>query len=50
MESSAYGHPGEPVDGPSLPPGLDVVTAADVGLTFEENGLRARARVSRQAK
>ncbi len=42
MESSIYGHPGEPRQGTSLPVTLQSVSAANFGLTFEEHGLRAR--------
>lgn len=47
MESTVYGHPGEPKDGPPLPPVLDSIRAADFGLTFEQNGLRAKAALDR---
>ncbi len=45
MESSVYGHPGEPKAGPSLPVELRNVTFGNFGLTFEENGLRARVQL-----
>jgi len=48
MESTVYGHPGEPKDGPDLPRTLDVVESGDFGLTFEDGGLRARAVVKRR--
>jgi len=50
MESSAYGHPGEVREGPSVPPSLARVRGADLGVTFEEDGLRARARIEREAR
>jgi hypothetical protein len=42
MESSVYGCPAAPKDGPGLPAGLSDLAAADFGLTFEDQGLRAR--------
>ena len=45
MESTVYGHPGEPKKGPSLPGPLQTVKWANFGITFEENGLRARAEL-----
>jgi len=47
MESTVYGHPGEPKQGPPLPPVLDSIRAADFGLTFEEQGLRATVAIQR---
>jgi hypothetical protein len=41
-ESTVYGHPGQPKLGPSLPPALAVFQTADFGLTFENDGVRAR--------
>ena len=46
MESSVYGHPGEPREGGALPALLQTITAANFGQTFEENGLRARLELS----
>jgi hypothetical protein len=43
MESTVYGHPGEPKQGPPAPPVLSSFRKADFGLTFENQGLRARA-------
>ncbi len=43
MESSAFGHPGAPKDGPPLETLLQGVRFGNFGLTFEEKGLRARA-------
>jgi hypothetical protein len=48
MQSTVYGHPGEPKQGPPLPAALEPVRAADFGLTFEEHGLRARASIDRR--
>jgi hypothetical protein len=42
MESTVYGHPGEPKTGPSAPPILSTFGAGEFGLTFEDQGLRAR--------
>lgn len=47
MESTTYGHPAAPKPGPGLPPQLDGITRAAMGVTFEQPGgtpgLRARA-------
>ena len=43
MESTVYGHPGDPKQGPPAPPVLSSFRKADFGLTFENQGLRARA-------
>jgi hypothetical protein len=50
MESTTYGHPGEPKDGPETPPLLASLLAAHFGFTFEEDGLRAKARIERKAQ
>jgi hypothetical protein len=42
MESTVYGHPGQPKAGPKAPPLLNQFQSANFGLTFEEQGLRAR--------
>ncbi|MFH1532838.1 MAG: hypothetical protein ABIK09_19110 [Pseudomonadota bacterium] len=48
MESTAYGHPGQPKDGPGLlRPPLSELAAGNFGLTFEDDGLRARAELRR---
>jgi hypothetical protein len=49
MESTVYGHPGTPRRGPSSPPTLEEFAAADFGLTFEHDGLRAAAVLQRVA-
>jgi hypothetical protein len=49
MESTTYGHPGAPKDGPETPPVLASLVAAHFGLTFEEDGLRAKAKVERKS-
>jgi hypothetical protein len=50
MESTAYGHPGQPKTGPQVPAGLNQFQTANFGLTFEDHGLRARAELNRDAK
>ncbi|MBN1394387.1 MAG: hypothetical protein JW959_05145 [Pirellulales bacterium] len=47
MESTVYGHPGEPKQGPAAPPVLSDFSSADFGLTFEHKGLRAQAVLER---
>jgi len=49
MESTVYGHPGEPKNGPAAPPVLSSFRDGNFGLTFEEQGLRARAVLRRAA-
>ncbi len=48
MESTVYGHPGEPRQGTSLPATLQSIVSGNLGQTFEENGLRARAELHRE--
>jgi hypothetical protein len=48
MESTVYGHPGEPKPGPQIPPELLNFRFANFGLTFEEQGLRARLTLDRE--
>jgi hypothetical protein len=48
MESTVYGHPGEPKQGPPAPPVLSSFRDGNFGLTFEEQGLRARVILRRQ--
>jgi hypothetical protein len=50
MESSIYGHPGQPKEGPRGAPSLMSFENANFGLTFEEHGLRARAEFTKQKK
>lgn len=50
MASSVCGHPGEPPAEPVRPAGLTGISAADFGLTFEQDGLRTRAEVTRTPK
>ena len=49
MESTVYGHPGEPKLGPAAPPALMDFARAAFGLTFENQGLRARVSLERDA-
>ncbi len=48
FESTVYGHPGEPREGPALPASLATVERLRAQLTFEEDGLRARAELLRK--
>jgi hypothetical protein len=48
-ESSVYGHPGEPKSGPKVPPALSLFRQGEFGLTFENQGVRARAVLTRRA-
>jgi len=50
MESTVYGHPGEPKPGPAAPLGLLRFQEADFGVTLEEQGLRARVELRRGAQ
>jgi len=49
MASQRYGHPGEPREGPVRPAQLESIRALNFGLTFEADGLRARAVLHRFA-
>ena len=49
MESTEVGHPGEPKDGPGTPAVMQSLRGAHFGLTFEPDGLRAKASVARKA-
>ena len=49
MESTVYGHPGQPKTGPAFPQPLVNVQWLDFGLTFENRGLRAQAEIRRHA-
>ncbi len=48
MESTVYGHPGEPKDGPALPAAMQRVNFANFGLTIEDHGLRAAVALEQQ--
>jgi tetratricopeptide (TPR) repeat protein len=50
MESTAYGHPGQPKDGPWASAAMLPFENANFGLTFEDNGLRAKMELTRDAK
>jgi hypothetical protein len=49
MESTVYGHPGQPKTGPAAPPALAGFANGAFGLTFEDQGLRARVELRRAA-
>jgi hypothetical protein len=48
MESTAYGSPAQPKEGPLAPNVFRAFTFGDFGLTFEEQGLRARTELRRK--
>jgi hypothetical protein len=48
MTSTVYGHPGEPKAGPPAPPMLSDFSAGSFGLTFENQGVQARAELTRE--
>jgi hypothetical protein len=47
MESTVYGHPGEPKEGTSCAAILKSIQRGDFGVTFEEQGLRAKVNLQR---
>jgi hypothetical protein len=47
MESTVYGHPGQPKTGPNKIQPLGNVLSANLGLTFENQGLSAKAVLER---
>lgn len=47
MESTVCGHPAAPKIPAGLPDAWQRISTADFGVTFEEDGLRARARITR---
>jgi hypothetical protein len=49
MQSTAYGHPGVPKRGPDAPLTVGGIVAGDFGVTFEQQGLRARVNLTREA-
>ena len=49
MESTVYGHPGQPKPGPAVAPALLAFQRGAFGLTFEDQGLRARVVLERAA-
>ncbi|MHC4404792.1 MAG: hypothetical protein ACYTG0_34515, partial [Planctomycetota bacterium] len=50
MESTEYGHPGKPKKGPASPPLVSGIVGGNFGVTFEEQGLRARVELDRKAE
>ncbi|HWB12415.1 MAG TPA: hypothetical protein VG826_24535 [Pirellulales bacterium] len=50
MESTTYGHPGEPKAGPQSSLPLGGTKAGNFGITFEQNGLRARGTIEREER
>ena len=48
MESTVYGHPAQPKPGPDSLLPVTGITSADLGLTFENQGLSARASLERK--
>lgn len=48
MESTVYGHPGEPKVGPTWPASLARLSFGNFGLTFEDDGLRAKVQIRRK--
>ncbi|MEO2023298.1 MAG: hypothetical protein ABGX05_15865, partial [Pirellulaceae bacterium] len=47
MESTVFGHPGDPKSGKGFPDQLKQVKFGNFGVTFEESGLRARLELKR---
>jgi hypothetical protein len=47
FESTVYGHPGEPRGGPDTVPFLAGIIGANLGITFENQGLSAKAVLQR---
>jgi len=50
MESTVYGHPGRPLQGPAIPLGITDILSADFGLDLDPDGLRARFALFREAR
>jgi hypothetical protein len=50
MGSTVYGHPGAMKEGPAWPPAVKGLLSGNLGVTFEDDGLRARAVVKRKAR
>jgi hypothetical protein len=48
MESTVYGHPGQPKSGPELALPVANVTSANLGLTFENDGLSGKVVLERK--
>ena len=45
LESTVFGHPGALKEGPKSHPWLDAFRSVDLGLTFENDGLRGRVEL-----
>lgn len=50
MESTVYGHPAAMKQGPSFPAALEGLSSGNFGITFENDGLRARVVLDRTKK
>jgi len=50
MTSTAYGRPGAPKDGPAWPQAVRRLLSGNLGVTFEHQGLRARADLAREVE
>ncbi len=50
MESTVYGSPSQPKRSPALPPALRGFSFGNFGVSFEENGLRARVELEKGAQ
>ena len=50
MESTVFGHPAEPKMPEELPEIMRRINSVSMGITFEDNGLRARAEIERKKK
>ena len=48
MESTVYGHFGQPKRGPAVPPALEQLSSGNFGLDFEDQGFRARVSLERK--
>jgi hypothetical protein len=49
MESTAFGHPGRPKQPQELPAPWQSIIGGNLGVTFEQAGLRAKAVIDRKA-
>jgi hypothetical protein len=50
MESTVYGHPGQPKSGPKVSAMLGQFEKANLGVTFEDQGLRGRVELTREVQ
>ncbi|MHC4947232.1 MAG: hypothetical protein ACYTG1_03085 [Planctomycetota bacterium] len=48
MESTVYGHPGAPKEGPTLPDAIRDIESGRAGLSFVDGGLRTRVKLQRR--